>query len=130
MRLTFIILCLIFSLFTGCNEQKKVFENIESGKALTMMKNNPQFIIVDVRTPVEFISKHIEKAINIDYRSYNFKEDVSLLDKNKTYILYCRSGNRSGKALKKLEEWRFTKVYNVVGGMIKWVAEGKPTVAN
>ena len=56
--------------------------------------NNPDFIIIDVRTLTEFNSEHIAGAINIDYESPQFTVDVSKLDKNKQYLVYCLTGVR------------------------------------
>ena len=50
------------------------------------------------------------------------------MDKSKTYLIYCRSGNRSGQALDIMEELNFREVYNMMGGILEWEAEGLPTV--
>jgi len=50
------------------------------------------------------------------------------LDKNKTYLIYCRSGARSGSALDIMAELNFREVYNILGGINQWKAEGFPTV--
>lgn len=55
-------------------------------------------IILDVRTAEEYQSGHLKGARNIDFLSSDFKDQLSSLDKNKKYVLYCRSGNRSGQA--------------------------------
>ncbi|MBC3541546.1 rhodanese-like domain-containing protein [Rufibacter sediminis] len=70
-------------------------------------------VLVDVRTPEEFQSGHLKKAVNSDFRGGQFSQDFQQWDKNKTYYLYCASGNRSGQALKLMQEAGFTKVYNV-----------------
>jgi len=109
----------------------QIAENITPQEAFTSIqdnKNNPNFVIIDVRTPEEFAEEHIENAINIDYRSEAFRDELNNLDKGKTYLIYCRSGVRSGKALNIMEELNFREVYNVSGGIIAWKAEGLPTV--
>ena len=89
-------------------------------------KNNPDFVIIDVRTPEEFAEGHIENVINLDYYSETFRDELNKLDKNKMYLIYCRSGNRSGKALNIMEELNFREVYNMSGGIIEWKAKELP----
>ena len=67
-------------------------------------------IIIDVRTPSEYQSKHIDGAINLPLQSLG--PSMNQLDKEKELIVYCRSGNRSATATKMLREKGFT-VYDV-----------------
>lgn len=87
-------------------------------------------IILDVRTPGEFNEGHIEGAILVDFQSGNFENEIASLDKSKTYAVYCRSGNRSGQAVKVMSEAGFTKLYNLDGGVIDWANAGLPLVNN
>ena len=68
-------------------------------------KNDPNFVILDVRAPEEFVSKHLENSININYRSMTFRNDLNRLDKDKTYLIHCRTENRSGSALLIMKEF-------------------------
>jgi len=98
---------------------------------LTLIQNNrdnPDFIIIDVRTPQEFAQEHIEGAINLDYYSADFREQLNELDKNKTYLVYCRTGRRSKAAVDLMKELGFGQIYNISDGIIDWKAEGLPTV--
>jgi len=110
--------------------QKKIIKNItpEQGYKL-IIKNteNPNFAILDVRTAQEFEKGHIKSAINIDYLSETFKDKLSELDKKNTYVIHCRSGRRSTKALKLFDELGFEEVYNM-GGIVEWEQSGYPTV--
>jgi len=110
--------------------QKKIIKNIttEQGYEL-IIKNteNPNFAILDVRTAQEFEKDHIKSAINIDYLSETFKDKLSELDKKNTYVIHCRSGGRSTKALKLFDELGFEEVYNM-GGIAQWEQSGYPTV--
>ncbi len=74
---------------------------------------NQDITILDVRTPQEFADNHIQGAVNVDFNSPNFKDEVAKLDKAKAYKLYCRSGNRSGQALKIMTAMAFTNVENL-----------------
>jgi rhodanese-related sulfurtransferase len=87
-------------------------------------------ITLDVRTPGEFNEGHIEGAILVDFQSGNFENEIASLDKNQTYAVYCRSGNRSGQAVKVMSDAGFTKLYNLDGGVIDWANSGLPLVNN
>ncbi len=110
--------------------QIQIIENITPEEAYISIqenKNNPNFVILDVRTPEEFLSEYIENAVNLDYYSDTFRNDLDKLDKNKTYFIYCRSGRRSENALNIMKELDFREVYNILGGIIKWKSKGLPT---
>ena len=87
-------------------------------------------ITLDVRTPGEFMSGFIQGARNIDFQSGNFENEIAALDKNATYAVYCRSGNRSGQAVKVMHDAGFHNVYNLNGGVIDWANAGLPLVNN
>jgi rhodanese-related sulfurtransferase len=87
-------------------------------------------ITLDVRTPGEFMSGFIQGAQNIDFQSGNFENEIAALDKNATYAVYCRSGNRSGQAVKVMHDAGFHNVYNLNGGVIDWANAGLPLVNN
>ena len=109
----------------------RISENITAQEAFTLIQNNqenPEFVIIDVRTPGEFADGYIEKAINIDFRSEIFRDEVNNLDTSKTYLIYCRSGVRSWNALNIMAELNFREAYNMLGGIIEWEAEGLPTI--
>jgi rhodanese-related sulfurtransferase len=85
-------------------------------------------ITLDVRTPGEFNEGHIDGALLIDFQSGNFENEIASLDKSKTYAVYCRSGNRSGEAVKVMSDAGFTNLYNLNGGVIDWANAGLPLV--
>jgi rhodanese-related sulfurtransferase len=87
-------------------------------------------VTLDVRTPGEFNEGHIERAILVDFQSGNFENEIASLDKTKTYAVYCRSGSRSGQAVKVMKDAGFTKLYNLDGGVIDWANAGLPLVNN
>ncbi|AKQ45513.1 hypothetical protein TH63_07420 [Rufibacter radiotolerans] len=70
-------------------------------------------VLVDVRTPEEYQAGYVKKAMNSDLRGGQFAREFSTWDKNKTYYLYCASGNRSGQAQKLMQEAGFPHVYNL-----------------
>jgi rhodanese-related sulfurtransferase len=87
-------------------------------------------ITLDVRTPSEFAEGFIEGARLIDFQSGNFENEIAALDKNATYAVYCRSGNRSGQAVKVMQDAGFSNVFNMNGGVIDWANAGLPLVNN
>ena len=109
----------------------RIFENVNPQETFALIqsnRDNPDFVIIDVRTPKELADGYIENVLNIDFYSETFRDELDKLDKDKTYLIYCRSGNRSGKALDIMAELNFTEAYNMLGGIIEWNAEGLPTV--
>ena len=60
---------------------------------------NDNILLIDVRTPNEYASGHIQNSVNIDYRAENFKELIQELDKNQDVYVYCKVGGRSGSLL-------------------------------
>ena len=107
--------------------QPQVIEDITPHEAYALIQENEgntKFVIIDVRTPEEYASGHIEKAINLNYRSDAFRDELIKLDKCKTYLIYCRSGRRSAGALDMMAELGFREVYNMLGGIVEWEQEG------
>ena len=89
---------------------------------------NPDFIVIDVRTPEEYASGYIDNAVNIDFYTADFREQLAALDRDKTYLIYCRTGRRSASARDIMAELGFREVYNMSGGIVAWEAEGRPVV--
>ena len=87
-----------------------------------------KYLLVDVRTAEEFAEGHIEGALNIDYFSATFSDDISKVGFEIPVLLYCRSGNRSGKAMKIMKELGFKEVYNLEGGIKGWILENNPVI--
>ncbi|OGO43153.1 MAG: hypothetical protein A2137_07945 [Chloroflexi bacterium RBG_16_58_8] len=83
-------------------------------------------VVIDVRTPAEYAGGHIHRAMNIDVNSTEFRDKINTLDKNVTYVVYCRSGGRSDMARDIMEEMGFRNVINVTGGFSDWEAAGLP----
>lgn len=80
----------------------------------------PNTVILDVRTPGETAGGVISGALELDYRAPGFAEEVAALDKDKTYLVYCASGGRSGKACEMMKEAGFKEVVNLKGGYRAW----------
>ena len=81
-------------------------------------------VIIDVRTAGEFNEGHITNAINMDVESMQFDAEIAALDKDVTYALYCRSGNRSSIAAGKMSDAGFTSILNAQVGFIDLLGAG------
>jgi rhodanese-related sulfurtransferase len=86
-------------------------------------------ILLDVRTPGEFGERHLAGALNIDYNGADFDARIEKLDKAQPVYVYCLSGGRSAAAAQTLTEMGFTKVYEMKGGISRWIAENHPVEA-
>lgn len=102
------ILLILILLLTGCEKEKTMITYEE-------IKKLDNYIVVDVREYAEYKKGHILDAVLIPVGTID--ENVEL-DKNKTIIVYCRSGNRSNEAAKKLKELGYT-VYDL-GSIDNW----------
>jgi len=67
-------------------------------------------VIIDVRTPAEFAEGHVEGAINLDLEGGQFEAELPNLDPAQPYIVYCRSGRRSGVAVEIMKASGFTQI--------------------
>lgn len=85
-------------------------------------------ILIDVRTPAEYVAGHIESARNIDVEAADFAQRIAALDKSASYALYCQSGHRSGIAAQQMLAAGFTKVVDLAGGMSAWTNDGRQAV--
>lgn len=72
-------------------------------------------VVIDVRTPSEFASGHLEGALNIDVEAADFSVKIGELDKDGSYVVYCRSGNRSATATSTMTGLGFIKVTDAGG---------------
>ena len=98
----------------------------EAKRLIDQNQGNPNFVVLDVRTPQEFQSGHIKGAMNLDFYAPDFPQQLDKLDKSKTYVVYCRSGHRSAKAVALMKRLGFQRVYDVQGGIRAWAARGLP----
>lgn len=94
------------------------YQNVNATEFLKIAEETPDAVIIDVRTPAECSGGKLPGAKNIDIFSKDFLSQVDKLDKDKTYLLYCRSGNRSGQACNIMAGRGFTKLYNLSGGVM------------
>jgi rhodanese-related sulfurtransferase len=87
-------------------------------KKLIKKKNS---VVIDVRTPEEYQAGFIASATNLNVMdSLNFLNTMATLDKKKKYLLYCKSGRRSGKALLMMKNMGFQNIRHLKGGITEW----------
>lgn len=107
-----------------------MFKDITPQEAYELIQehqNDDDFVILDVRRLEELAETgYIGNAINVNYSADTFQADLETLGKNKTYLIYCRSGGRSGRTLMLMEELQFQHVYNMTGGILQWTQEELP----
>ena len=86
-----------------------------------IMDSDSKIILIDVRSKQELDDIMINGVLNYDFNSDEFENSVLGLDIDKTYYVICRSGRRSGITTELMLKNRFENVFNIKGGMIKWV---------
>ena len=109
--------------------QVQVAEDIFPHQAWELIANSRgdnDVIIVDVSTSQEYEDLHLEGAIHVNLFSRFFKSRLDIMDKNKTYLVYCKVGGRSKIAQKLMKHAGFQTVYNLVGGTLLWEEERLP----
>lgn len=110
--------------FMGCTAQNG--SSIDSKEAYGLIKADSNIAILDVRTAKEFADGHVAGAVNIDVNQADFAQKIDELDRSKTYIVYCRSGRRSSKAVGIMATKGFKNLYNVSDGFVGWNKNGLP----
>lgn len=103
----------------GCAPQSANYEQVSSAEAAQMMEEKSDYVILDVRTQAEFDEAHIPGAICVPNESIQSEPPSALSDKNQLVMVYCRSGNRSKQAAKKLADMGYTRIVEF-GGINSW----------
>ena len=127
MRKIFMIISAVLCNLLGCTAQQQNFESLDV-EAFEKVISDTSVVRLDVRSFDEYASGHIAKAINIDVMKDDFTtKATSLLPKDKTIALYCRSGRRSKKAAGILVENGY-KVIELNSGISGWINARKEIV--
>lgn len=116
-------------ILAACGSSTAKINNLNADSFASEIKS-AGVVVVDVRTPGEYATGHIEKAINIDVESSSFDAEIAKLDKTVEYAVYCHSGRRSAIAAEKMSKTGFEKITNLEGGIIAWQAVNYPLVNN
>ena len=117
------VAALMAALLSACGASSKPsYRQITADEAAHMMKEETDFVLLDVRTQEEYASGHIPGAICIPNETIGSEEIPELPDKDQLILVYCRSGNRSKQASQKLAEQGYTNVVEF-GGINGWTGE-------
>ena len=98
------------------------YRQISMDEAVKMMKDEKNYIILDVRRPDEYAEGHIPGAINVPNEEIGSSEIAELPDKSQLILVYCRSGRRSKEAAEKLVKLGYTNIVEF-GGILDWKGE-------
>lgn len=102
------------------------YQDFRAVEAEAKLAQNRDVTILDIRTPAEFKEGHISGAVNVDFRSSKFESELKKLDRDGRYFVYCRTGNRSGSAIKLMHRLGFTHVWHLADGIVDWKGAGLP----
>lgn len=114
---------------TACsqNSNNTKIKNLAPKEFNEALLKDTSKIFLDVRTPEEFANEHIAGAINYNINDDNFETKISKLDTSYRVYVYCLSGGRSSRAANMLAQKGFKNIYNLSGGIGKWVGDGLKT---
>lgn len=123
-----VLLLLICVAFNSCKEKESqstrvieiisVYDMEEAIKADSVQ-------LIDVRSAKEYAAGHLSSSKNIVYQGEDWDNQVAALDKDQPVYVYCAKGGRSAKCAAILQEAGFTKIFDLDGGITKWINEGK-----
>ncbi|MDB4444137.1 rhodanese-like domain-containing protein, partial [bacterium] len=98
----------------------------EAWELISKNREGDDLVIIDVSTPREYEALHLEGAVNVNLLSRFFKARLDVMNKSRTYVVYCKVGGRSKIAQKLMQQFGYQSVYNIVGGTLLWEEEGLP----
>lgn len=112
-------------LLTGCtgkNQDALGYRQISMEEAAKLMEQETDYLLLDVRTAEEFQQGHIPEAMNLPNEDIGTQQLTQLPQKDQLLLVYCRSGNRSKQAAKKLVNLGYTNVVEI-GGIMDWTGD-------
>lgn len=101
---------------------------VDPTDASELIDSDPETVVLDIRTPEEVDTGTLPRALNIDFYSPSFREEIAELDRDATYVVYCRSGNRTEQATRIMADLGFTDVYELDGGVVAWLNDGRSLI--
>ena len=99
---------------------KRELHNLAPREFKEAVEKDPSAVVLDVRTSAEYAQGGLLKARNISYLSSDLWDQLELLDRDRSYYVYCRTGRRSIRVCTLMKNGGFRKVYNLDGGMLTW----------
>ena len=120
--LPFVLSLMLLSSCGNAGSSSSGYRQISMDEAVKMMRDEKDYIILDVRRPDEFAEGHIPGAINVPNEEIGTAEIAELPDKSQMILVYCRSGRRSKEASEKLVKLGYTNIVEF-GGILDWKGE-------
>jgi len=111
-------------IFSVISDKYKKYKDLNPGETVNLMNNEDNLIIIDVREEKERKVGFIANDTHIPLGK--IKNSIKDLDPTKIYLLYCRSGSRSGHAASMFTKSNFQNVYNLKGGFNAWKRSDLP----
>jgi rhodanese-related sulfurtransferase len=103
------------------------FTSVSPEDAAAITADPPDgLVVLDVRTPEEYAEGHLDGAVLVDFYDADFADQLAALDKDVPYLVYCRSGNRSGQTIPLMQQLGFDSAVDVDGGILAWAGAGLP----
>ncbi len=124
MRKPFLLALTIPALLLAMRSYALADSAVPPTQAAALIKDKKDLQLIDVRTADEYAEGHLAKAKLIPLQELDRR--VTEIDKGKPVLLYCRSGHRSGNALKLLQSKGYTEAKHIEGGLNAWQAAGLP----
>lgn len=121
--------CLSAPPFEGVAEDFPDYGLISPEQAVTALRvlaDEPEFVLLDIRTAPEIAESHLSGAVALDFYSPTFHDNLTELEREITYLIYCRTGNRTGKTKRSMEALGFEKVFDLDGGIRAWTNRRYP----
>ena len=120
--LPFVLSLMLLSSCGNAGSSSSGYRQISMDEAVKMMKDEKNYIILDVRRPDEFAEGHIPGAINVPNEEIGTTDIAELPNKSQLILVYCRSGRRSKEASEKLVKLGYTNIVEF-GGIQDWKGE-------
>ncbi|MCF7792859.1 MAG: rhodanese-like domain-containing protein [Candidatus Cloacimonetes bacterium] len=120
---TLIFILLTLSLLFSQEFERYSAEDFKS-RLDELIKEEADFALLDIRTLPEYQFGHIEGAQLIDFYGKDFVQKLNEMAKSKTYLIYCRSGNRTSQALQIMKQLEFDNVIDLENGIVSWLEAG------
>ena len=112
----------------GENAPAAAINVVSPEEAKAIIDSDPEgLVVLDVRTQEEYDEAHLANAVLIDFYAPDFAAQIAELDPTVPYVVYCRSGSRSGQATDIMADLEFQEINDVSGGITAWIDAGLPT---
>ncbi len=123
-----IVVLLIVTAFSSCFTDNAGVINVVSVEEAAALMNLNDVKVIDVRSEIQYSSKHINKAINIEVENDDLNGVLDKMDKNEPLLIYCNKGGQSERCAKVLQERGFKLIYDLDGGIAKWEESGREVI--